>query len=58
MVEKFKANLDKFLASLPDEPPVPNYTANCRAASNSIPDQVDLKNRDARTGSSGGPPRL
>ena len=57
-VEKFKASLDKFLTILPDEPPVPGYTASCRAASNSIPDQVDLKNRDARIGSSGGPPRL
>ena len=57
-VEKFKTSLDKFLATLPDEPPVPSYTANCRAASNSIPDQADLKFRDARIGGSGGPPRL
>lgn len=56
-VDKFKAGLDKFLTTVPDEPPVIGYTATCRT-SNSIPDQVGLIRRDARTGSSGGPPRL
>ena len=40
-----------------DEPAVPGYTASCRS-SNSLPDQVELMTRDARSGSSGGPPRL
>ncbi|XP_076066688.1 uncharacterized protein LOC143040028 [Oratosquilla oratoria] len=55
-VDTFKAGLDRYLTSLPDEPPVPGYTDNCRAASNSIPDQVDLLARDAKTGFSGGSP--
>ncbi|KAK3876172.1 hypothetical protein Pcinc_019021 [Petrolisthes cinctipes] len=54
-VHNFKKELDKFLKTLPDEPPVQGYTVNCRAASNSIPDQMDLLRRD---GSSGGAPRL
>ena len=56
-VEKFKSGLDKFLWTVPDEPPVPGYTAGCRT-SNTIPDQVSLKDREARIGSSGGPPWL
>ncbi|KAG0714231.1 Death-associated protein kinase 2 [Chionoecetes opilio] len=56
-VDKFKAAPDRFLRTLPDEPPVPGYTAHCRAP-NSIVDQVDLLHRDTKTTSSGGPPRL
>ncbi|KAG0719306.1 hypothetical protein GWK47_050794 [Chionoecetes opilio] len=56
-VNTFKYGLDKILRTVPDEPPVPGYTAKCRT-SNTIPDQVALLDRDARTGSSGGPPRL
>ena len=56
-VEKFKTALDKFLKTVPDEPPVPGYTARGRT-SNSLPDQVSLSMRDARDGSSSGPPRL
>ena len=56
-VEKFKSGLDKFLGTIPDEPPVPGYTARCRTP-NTIPNQVALKNRDARFGNSGGPPWL
>ena len=56
-VETFKAGLDKFLWTVPDEPPVPGYTTECRT-SNTLPDQVALKKRDTRTESSGGPPRL
>ncbi|XP_050691060.1 uncharacterized protein LOC126982828 [Eriocheir sinensis] len=58
-VDRFKAALDRFLRAVPDEPPVPGYTAVCRAASNSIPDQVRLKKQDASNfQNSGGPPRL
>ena len=57
-VDKFKRELDNFLRMLPDEPPVPGYTANCRAASNSVPDQLRLGYQDVRDGSSGGPPQL
>ena len=57
-VTKFKRELDKFLQKLPDEPPVPGYTAYCRAASNSVPDQMALLKGDSRTGSSGEPPQL
>ena len=56
-VGKFKSGLDKFLSTIPDEPPVQGYTARCRT-SNSIPDQVALKDRDIRFGSSSGSPRL
>ncbi|KAG0713115.1 RNA-directed DNA polymerase from mobile element jockey [Chionoecetes opilio] len=56
-VNTFKYGLDKILRTVPDKPPVPGYTAKCRT-SNTIPDQVALLDRDARTGSSGGPPRL
>ena len=48
-VKKFKSGLDKELRKVPDQPPVPGYTARCRT-SNSIPDQVALQSRDARTG--------
>ncbi|KAK3863854.1 hypothetical protein Pcinc_030407 [Petrolisthes cinctipes] len=56
-VDNFKSGLDKFLYTIPDEPPVPGYTARCRT-SNTIPDQVTLQDWDARIGSSSGPPRL
>ena len=56
-VENFKSSLDKFLWTIPDEPPVPGCTARCRIL-NTIPDQVALRNRDARFGNSGGPPWL
>ena len=49
----FKIVLDRFLGSVPDEPPVPGYTARYRT-STSMPAQVELMNRDARVGSSGG----
>ena len=55
--EKFKSSLDKFLWTVPDQPPVPGYTARCRT-SNALPDQVALKTRDNWTGGSGGPPWL
>ncbi|KAK3867132.1 hypothetical protein Pcinc_027379 [Petrolisthes cinctipes] len=48
-VDNFKSGLDKFLYTIPDEPPVPGYTARCRT-SNTIPDQVTLQDRDARIG--------
>ncbi|MPC12122.1 hypothetical protein E2C01_004800 [Portunus trituberculatus] len=56
LVSRFKKALDHFLQTLPDEPPVLGYTAYCRAASNSVPDQLALLKRDFLTGSSGGPP--
>ncbi|KAG0722655.1 hypothetical protein GWK47_005883 [Chionoecetes opilio] len=56
-VNTFKYGLDKILRTVPDEPPVPGYTAKF-TTSNTIPDQVALLDKDARTGSSGGPPRL
>ena len=55
--DKFKSGLDRFLSTVPDEPPVPGYTARCRT-SNSIPDQVALKDRDTRFVSSSGSLRL
>lgn len=58
-VTRFKKNLDDFLQTLPDEPPVSGYTAYCRAASNSVLDQMALLKEDSRTtGSSGGQPHL
>ena len=57
-VSKFKMELDNFLQTLTDEPPVTGYTANCRATSNSVPDQMELKKKDSRDGGSGGPPQL
>ena len=36
----FKAKLDKYLASVPDEPQIPGYTSCRRAASNSLIDMV------------------
>lgn len=49
-VNKFKRELDKVLRDLPDTPPVPGYTALCRAASNSIPDQAYLLRKDKESG--------
>ncbi|MPC35572.1 hypothetical protein E2C01_028997 [Portunus trituberculatus] len=40
------------------EPPIPGYTAYCKAASHSVPDQIALLKSDFLTGSSGGPPQL
>lgn len=57
-VARFKKGLDNFLQTLADEPPVPGYTAYCRAASNSVPDQIALLREDSRAGCSGGPPQL
>ena len=57
-VEHFKNQLDKFLKSVPDKPPVPGYTSLCRAASNTIPDQICLQKRDTGHESSGGSPWL
>ncbi|KAG0722155.1 hypothetical protein GWK47_045036 [Chionoecetes opilio] len=54
-VGKFKSGVEKFLWTVPDEAPVLGYTARCRT-SNTIPDQVDLRDWDARIGSSSGPP--
>ena len=45
-VDKFKRELDNFLRILPDKHPVPGYTANCRAASNSVPDQFRFRHED------------
>ena len=53
----FKTGVDRFLGSVPDEPPVPGYTATCRT-STSTPAQLELMNRDARVGSSAIPPPL
>ena len=57
-VDTFKRELDNFLQILPDKFPVSGYTANCRVASNSVPDQVKLRHQDLRDGSSDGPPEL
>lgn len=38
-IEKFKAGPDTFLWTVPDEPPVLGYTAECRTSS-ALPDQV------------------
>lgn len=57
LVEKFKAGLDKFLWTVPHEPPVLEYIFEC-CASNALPDQVVLMERGARIGSSGGPPQV
>ena len=57
-VNSFKTKLDSFLQDIPDEPPVPGYTHLCRAPSNTIPDQLNLKQRDTGMGSSGGAPWL
>ena len=56
--ERFKSALDRFLSTLPDEPPVPGYTSRCRATSNALPDQVNLVLGYTRDGYSGGAPRL
>ena len=37
---EFKKELDKFLATVPDEPPSPGYTEICRAESNSLINMV------------------
>ncbi|MPC32330.1 hypothetical protein E2C01_025641 [Portunus trituberculatus] len=57
-VFRFKKALDHFLQTMPDKPPILGYMAYCRAASNSVPDQIALLKRDFLTGSSGGPPQL
>ena len=51
-VDKFKRELDNFLRMLPDESPVPGYTANYSSASNSVSDQLRLRHQDLRDGSS------
>lgn len=58
-VNKFKAALDRFHRTVPQEPPVSGYTAVCRTASNSVPDQVQMKRQDGnKLQNSGGPPQL
>ncbi|KAK3892031.1 hypothetical protein Pcinc_004002 [Petrolisthes cinctipes] len=56
-VENFKSGLGKFLWTVPNQPPVLGYTARCWT-SNNIPHQLALRDKDARIGSSNGPPRL
>ncbi|KAK4303932.1 hypothetical protein Pmani_024106 [Petrolisthes manimaculis] len=45
-------NLDKYLLTVPDEPPVPSYTSFCRAPTNSLLDQLQVTQqfRDAVAG--------
>ena len=40
--ESFKGKLDKFLASVPDEPILPEYSKYRRANSNSLIDMIDI----------------
>ena len=55
----FKNQLDKFLKSVPDKPPVLYQDiALCRAASNTIPDQICPQKRDTGHGNSGASPWL
>ena len=42
--ETFKHNLDKYLRTLKDEPPIANSPSQRSASSNSIPDQVSAAN--------------
>lgn len=51
-VDKFKSKWGKYIATMPDQPPLPGYTSHCRAPTNSLPDQANLQFRDARSGSS------
>jgi len=57
-VDKFKSQLDNYIMTIPDQPPVPGYTSLCRAPTNSLPDQASLQFRDAGTGCSGRTLRL
>lgn len=57
-VTNFKRELDNFLKEVPDNPPVPGYTAYCRTASISVPDQVDLRREKSRAGCSNSQPQL
>ena len=43
-LDAFKRALDRFLARVPDEPPVPGYTS--RAVTNSIPHQLAVLRSD------------
>ena len=51
-VQKFKSGVDKFLLTVPVEPPVPDCTARCWTY-NTIKDQVDLRGWDGRVGTAG-----
>ncbi|XP_076044735.1 uncharacterized protein LOC143027344 [Oratosquilla oratoria] len=53
--EAFKRRLDKFLTSLPDEPPIPHGPTSRGAASNSIIDQLQYLKCEQRCGSGGSP---
>ncbi|KAK3860833.1 hypothetical protein Pcinc_033140 [Petrolisthes cinctipes] len=39
--DTFKRELDKFLATIPDQPGIPGYTSSRPATSNSIPSQLE-----------------
>ena len=43
-MDTFKAKLDKYLLTLPDEPNIPGYKMSIAAGSNSIPDQIQYLN--------------
>ncbi|XP_076049045.1 uncharacterized protein LOC143029837 [Oratosquilla oratoria] len=53
--EAFKRRLDKFLTSLPDEPPIPHGLTSQGAASNSIIDSLQYPKFEQRCGSGGFP---
>lgn len=57
-VRRFRMKLDNFLQILMNEPSVTCYTGNCRAACNTVLDQMEFKKRDSWDDSSGGPPQL
>ena len=40
-VEKFKAALDKYLQTIPDQPRIPGLIRYCRNASNSLMDMLE-----------------
>ena len=53
-MDTFKAKLDKYLLTLPDEPNIPGYKMSIAASSNSIPDQIQYLNLLKMKGSNWG----
>ena len=47
-VDTFKHRLDRYLASVPDEPQIQGYTAQRRAESNSLLDMACLAHQESR----------